>query len=187
MFPANALHVAVLRVAAVGHAELPVGIGLGVDGFDHLPQERLRRIVQRHHDTEFDFSGKAMLTLLGKLFLREQCLFCSLRETVSRIDFLHGLLPRDTRPVCPQAVKSFSQNAFVDIGLRGPLHHIQSEACGLRDLPEEGVGDGIKLLAELAVLRLKMSSAFLQAFYVPLLPGNRLGDQIEKLVFFTVL
>ena len=44
-----------------------------------------------------------------------------------------------------------------------------------------------RYLGKFAALRLKMSSAFLQAFYLPLLPGNRLGDQIKKIVFFTVL
>ena len=159
IFFANTLNICMLCIAAVRHAQFPVHIGLGQHGLDHRAQELFRRVVQRHHDTEFDSLGKDMLPLPGKLFLREQRLFCNLRETVSRIDFLHGLLPRDTRPVCPQAVKSFSQNAFVDIGLRGPLHHIQSEARGLRDLPKEGIGDSIKALAEITVLRLKLFDA----------------------------
>jgi len=42
------------RVAAIGKAELPVGVCLGTDGRNHFQEEGLRRVEQRNDNTEFD-------------------------------------------------------------------------------------------------------------------------------------
>ena len=58
VFTADALRLTVLIIAAVSHAKLPADVGLRQHRLDHRPQEGFRRVVERHHNAEFD-SAKA--------------------------------------------------------------------------------------------------------------------------------
>src|SRR5262249_29196148 len=41
-----------VRTPSIGHAQFPVGIGLLLDGADHVNKKRNRRLVSRHDDAD---------------------------------------------------------------------------------------------------------------------------------------
>ena len=49
---ADPAHVAVLLIASVSQAQFPVSVGLRLHGIDHLPQEFLRRIIERNQNAD---------------------------------------------------------------------------------------------------------------------------------------
>ena len=63
VFPADLSHVSVGVVRAVRQAQLPVLIGLRLHGFDHFPQEILRRVPQRRQHADLHHTVKHRIFL----------------------------------------------------------------------------------------------------------------------------
>ena len=151
--PADLLYGSVPFVASVRQAQFPLRIRLRLHALDHLPQVLLRRVVQRHQDTEQDIVPELLPSLPSRLSRRHVVAHLPHHPRVGRLLQLPPPLRRALRSLLQQGLRRPRGDVQLVVVLRPFMHAQHHLPRRPRQPPEERVRDRLEVARRLVIAR----------------------------------